>query len=165
MMLGRLFRHLFAGSSAGTFPDSALQAIAAAVQAGEQRHAGEVCFAVEAALAPAQVWSGLQARERAMEVFAQLQVWDTAANNGVLIYLLLADHRIEIVADRGLDDVVSAEQWRGVCQLMEEQLRGGQAQAATVTGVQAVSDILAAHFPHQPGAIDRNELPDWPHRL
>lgn len=164
-MIGRLLKHLFAGSSSGSFPDRDLHAIADAVTAGEQRHGGEVCFAVEAALSPAQVWSGMQARERALEVFAQLRVWDTAANNGVLIYLLLADHRIEIVADRGLDDRVSAEQWRGVCQLMEERLRGGQPQAAVVAGVQAVSDVLAVHFPRQPGDAAHNELADLPHRL
>ena len=108
----------------------------------------------------------MQARDRAAEVFAQLRVWDTRANNGVLLYLLLADHRIEIVADRGFDGLVSAEQWRGVCQLIEERLQGGRAEAAVLRGVEALSALLAAHFPaRRTATIDDNELPDLPHVL
>jgi uncharacterized membrane protein len=81
------------------------------------------------------------------------------------VYLLLADRRIEIVADRGLGGLVSAEQWRGVCQLMEERLRTGDAEDAALAGVAAVSDLLAEHFPQAPGAADENELPDAPHLL
>lgn len=164
-MLKRMLAHLLHGSSTRLYPQAALEAIAEAVHAGEQHHSGEVCFAVEAALSPAQVWSGMQAHERAQAVFGHLGVWDTAANNGVLIYLLLADHRIEIVADRGLDQLVSGEQWRGVCQLMEERLRAGQPREAAVAGVQAVSVLLTEHFPRLPGEHDENELPDLPHRL
>jgi uncharacterized membrane protein len=92
-------------------------------------------------------------------------VWDTAGNNGVLIYLLLADRRIEVVADRGLDPWVSAEQWRGVCQLMEERLRAGESEAAVSQGVAAVSALLAEHFPHTGDVDTINELPDLPRIL
>jgi uncharacterized membrane protein len=162
-MAARLLKHLFAPSDARLFPADVLQRIAAAVADGESRHRGEICFAVEAALPARTVLAGHAARDRAREAFAQLRVWDTVANNGVLLYLLLADHRIEIVADRGLDALVSAEQWRGVCQLMEERLRAGEAEAAVLQGVAAVSDLLAEHFPRGPGAADANELPDLPH--
>jgi len=162
-MVARVLKHLFAPSAARLFPAEVLQRIAAAVVAGESRHRGEVCFAVEAALPAHAVLAGHDARDRARDAFARLRVWDTAANNGVLLYLLLADHRIEIVADRGLDALVSAEQWRGVCQLMEERLRAGEAEAAVLQGVAAVSDLLAEHFPRGPDLADANELPDLPH--
>jgi len=110
-------------------------------------------------------WHGMTARDRALGVFAQLRVWDTHANNGVLVYLLLADHRIEIVADRGLDTLVSAEQWRGVCQVMEERLAAGEPEVAAIAGVAAISDLLAGHFPRAAGAADDNELPDSPRIL
>ena len=161
----RLLRHLFARSARTIFTNEVLHRIADAVAAGESRHRGEVCFAVESGLTPAQVFAGMQARARANDVFAQLKVWETDANNGVLVYLLLADHRIEIIADRGLRDCVSDAQWRGVCQLMEERLRAGDAEAAAIVGVQGVSDILAGHFPRAAGVADENELPDLPHIL
>ena len=161
----RLLRHLFARPARATFPETSLQRISAAVAEGELRHRGEVCFAVEPALELPALWAGRDARARAHEVFAQLRVWDTAANNGVLVYLLLADHRIEIVADRGLDGRVSAEQWRGVCQLMEERLKSGDAEDAAVAGIAAVSDLLAEHFPRVADDVDHNELPDRPHLL
>lgn len=161
----RLLKHLFAPSSARLFPEDTLHAITDAIAAGERGHTGELCFAVEPALHWRAVVAGIDARTRAHEVFAQLRVWDTAANNGVLIYLLLADHRIEIVADRGLADRVSAEQWRGVCQLIEEGLRSGHPDTAVLRGVEAASALLAEHFPRDAAVADANELPDRPHLL
>lgn len=161
----RLLRHLFAPSAQRRFPADAMRRIADAIAASESRHTGEICFAVEAALSWQAILRGVQARARAVETFARLQVWDTQANNGVLLYLLLADHRIEIVADRGLDGVVSDEQWRGVCQLMEERLRAGEPEAAVLHGVDAVSALLAAQFPQPPDAVDEDELPNQPHIL
>ena len=165
MSVARLLRHLFAPSARGLFPEDRLQRITSAVAEGESRHRGEICFAVEPALPALQVLRGMQARDRAHGVFAQLRVWDTQANNGVLVYLLLADQRIEIVADRGLIGLVSDEQWRGVCLLMEERLQAGEPEAAAVRGVAAVSDLLAEHFPRAAGDADENELPDLPRML
>lgn len=163
--IARLLRHVFAGPAGRLFPAASLQRIADAVSAGEARHRGEICFAVEPALPLRQVLRGAQARDRAHDVFTQLRVWDTRANSGVLVYLLLADRRIEVVADRGLAGLVSAEQWRGACALMEERLRAGEPEAAIVAGVAAISDLLAAHFPRTPGDADENELPDLPRVL
>ena len=164
--LPRLWRHLFAPTARRLFPEPALAQITEAIAHGEARHRGEVCFAVESALPSRAVVAGTQPRARAQEVFAQLRVWDTAANNGVLVYLLLADHRIEIVADRGLDGLVSAEQWGGVCLLMEERLRAGDVQDAALQGVLAVTDLIAQYFPRAADdSDDRNELPDRPHLL
>ena len=120
-------------------------------------------FAVESDLPVLSVWRGVQARDRAVEAFARLRTWDTAANNGVLIYLLLADHRIEIVADRGLHGRVSDAQWRGVCQLMEERLAAGEPEAAVIRGIAAVSDLLAGYFPQDGSQPDEDELPNRPH--
>ncbi|WP_144811482.1 TPM domain-containing protein [Aerolutibacter ruishenii] len=161
----RVLKHLFAPSAKRLFPEDALQRIAALIAASEARHTGEICFAVEPNLHPRAVLAGMGAQQRAREVFARLGVWDTRANNGVLLYLLLADHRIEIVADRGFDDRVSAEQWRGVCQLMEERMRVGEPEQAVAQAVTALSDLIAAHFPRAEGDVDRNELPDVPHLL
>src|SRR5262245_37355685 len=161
----RLLRHLFAVPSRRLFAADSLQRIAAAIAASEARHTGEIRFAVESALHPRAVLAGMQARDRAEEVFAQLRVWDTQANNGVLLYLLLADHRIEIVADRGFNGLVSPEQWRGACQLIEERLRAGEPEAAVLGGIEALSELVEAHFPRHADYIDTNELPDEPHLL
>ena len=161
----RLLRHLFAQPSRRLFAADALGRIAAAIAASEARHTGEIRFAVESALHPRAVLAGMQARDRAHEVFAQLRVWDTRGNNGVLLYLLLADHRIEVVADRGFDGRVTPEQWRGACQLVEERLKAGEPEAAVLRGVEALSALIEAHFPRGAGYVDDNELPDDPHLL
>lgn len=164
--LARLWRHLIVPTARRLFPEPALARITEVIAQGEARHSGEICFAVESALTCRAILAGTLPRARAQEVFAQLRVWDTTANNGVLVYLLLADQRIEIVADRGLDALVSAEQWGGVCLLMEQRLRAGDAQDAALQGVLAVSDLIAQHFPHAADDTDdRNELPDRPHLL
>ena len=158
----RVLRHVFARSARDLFPEDSLQRIADAIATGELRHRGEILFAVESELPLAMVLRGVQARACAEAAFARLRAWDTEANNGVLIYLLLADHRIEIVADRGLTGKVSAEQWRGVCLLMEERMQAGEPEQAVVRGVEAVSDLLSAHFPQVDGTPDRDELPNRP---
>jgi uncharacterized membrane protein len=102
----------------------------------------------------------MNARERALEVFGQLRVWDTERNNGVLIYLLMADRDVEIVADRGLNGLVQAAEWETVCQAMEADFRRGAYEAGVRQGVKAIGELLARHFP--PPANNRNELPDRP---
>lgn len=164
-MAARLLRHLFAPSATRRFPAAALARITAAIHASEATHAGEVCFAVEAALPLSRVMHGLDARTRAREVFAQLGVWDTAANNGVLLYVLLADHRLEIVADRGFDGRVGQDDWRNACVAVEGRLRDGDAEGAAIAGVEALSALVAAHFPRTEGVDDVDELPNAPRIL
>lgn len=161
----RVLRHLFARSAGSVLPQSALQRIAQAIAAGEARHGGQVCFAVESAVPMATVAAGHDARRCAEEAFARLRVWDTADNNGVLLYLLLADRRIEIVADRGVAAKVDAAQWRSICALMQQRLKSGNAEAAAIAGVEAVSAVLAAHFPRTGGHQRHNQLPDLPQIL
>jgi uncharacterized membrane protein len=161
----RWLRHLFAPSARHLFTPARMEAIAAAITAGEKIHSGEVMFAVEADLPLTALWRGVSPRARAEYAFTHLRTWDTRANNGVLIYLLLADHAIEIVADRGLHDKVLPAQWQQVCQTMEQRLRGGDGEAAVLAGVAAVSALLAEHFPAAAGDAGEDELPNRPQLL
>ena len=161
----RVLRHLLAlpGAVARAFPSEGFQRIEQAIREGEKLHDGEVRFAVEAALDPAQLWRGVSARSRAIEVFSALGVWDTERNNGVLLYLLLAERDVEIVADRGFNGKVSAAEWELICRRMEGALREGRHAEAVVEGIEGISQLAARHFPPRPGA--RNELPDAPARV
>jgi uncharacterized membrane protein len=141
-----------------TFSAGALKEIEASIAATERTHGGEIRFAVEGNLSAPELWRNVSARDRALEVFARLGVWDTEANNGVLIYLLWADHDVEIIADRGFNGRVTAQEWAAVCQQMEQHFRSNNPQQAVVEGVRAVGALVARHFP----AVDRNELPDRP---
>ena len=160
----RLIRHLFARPARAWFPEDAMERITAAIDAGELRHSGEICFAVEPALHWMDVLRGVDARTRAEEAFARLRVWDIEHNTGVLLYLLLADHRIELVADRGLRGVTQ-DQWRAVCERIEADLRAGDRAGAVVHGIEKLSDLLAQHAPLGAGREDRDELPNRPRFL
>lgn len=162
MDFGRLLRHLATSSRLvrRRFPASALAAIEAAITAGEQRHEPEIRFAVEAALHPRAILRGITPRARAIDVFSELRVWDTEHNTGVLIYLLLADRDVEIVADRGVAGQVAPVEWEVICREMEAHLREGRYEAGALAGIRAASDLLARHFPARgPG---RGEQPDRP---
>lgn len=160
--LGRWFKHLFMPPWAWrrAFPHATLDAIEAAIHQSENRHNGEIRFAIETSLAPAQVWRGMSGRERAIEVFSNLRVWDTEHNSGVLIYLLLADHNIEIVADRGIDAQVEQSAWEAVAQAMEAAFRQGDFERGALTGIEQVSALLATHVP--PRSSNPNELANRP---
>ena len=158
MDFARVARHLFVlpGAVRRAFPAAAMSAIEDAIAASEKRHGGEIRFVVEPALD--RPFSGQAARERALEVFSLLRLWDTAQRNGVLIYLLLADRDIEIVADRGIQ--APAQEWEAICRTMESALARGQFAQAALDGIGAVSRLLEREFPPRSG--DRNELPDRP---
>ncbi len=166
MQFGRLLRHVSAPHwrTRMLFPKSTLDAIEQAVTRAERTHAGEIRFAIETSLAPLHVINDVSARERALEVFAHLKVWDTEHNNGVLIYVQLADHAVEIVADRGLQKRIAQSDWEAVCRLMEEHFRRGRYRAGAIAGVDAVGTLLARHYPAaaDPAASIRNQLPDRP---
>jgi uncharacterized membrane protein len=158
----RILRHTFAeGSARRKFPARTLDAIQHAIAAGEKRHAGQVMFAVEGALPLRDLARGRSARQRAHEVFAHLRVWDTKHNSGVLIYVLLADHAIEILADRGIAAKVDEAEWKSICAQMQQRFAAGEFERGAVDGVRAVADILAKHFPAD-GTSRDNELPDRP---
>jgi uncharacterized membrane protein len=163
MNFSRLGRHLLAlpGAVRRAFPPAAMAAIEQAIARSETQHRGEVRFAVEAALDASSLLAGESARERALEVFAQLGVWDTAENNGVLVYLLLADRDVEIVADRGINALAGHAQWEAICRTMEAALRRGEFEQAVLGAIEAITQLLARHFPPRAGA-ERNELADRP---
>jgi uncharacterized membrane protein len=160
----RWFRHTFAtrGDVRRAFPPEALGRIEAAVTASERIHSGEIRVAIEGALEPGEIWRGKSPRERALEVFAALGVWDTAANNGVLVYVLLADRDVEIVADRGFNGLVSAAEWTAVCEDIQREFRAGRFAAGVLTGVEDVGRVIGAHYPQRPGQRDEDELPNRP---
>jgi uncharacterized membrane protein len=163
--LSRLARHVFTlpGAVARALPKSAMQAIEQVVAKSETAHRGEIRFAAEAALETNDLLAGETARERALEVFSQLRIWDTEENNGVLIYLLLADRDVEIVADRGINSKVASAEWERICHRMETSFSRGDFRQGVVDGIVEVSALLARHYPARPG--DRNELPDKPATL
>lgn len=158
----RLLRHLLTPAWLVhlKFNHAAMQQITAAIAATEKQHAGEIRFAVEAALPLADLLKNCDARSRGVELFSRLRIWDTEHNNGVLIYLLLADRNVEIVADRGIYRKVDARAWEEIALSMEQLCREGDFVAAVTTGIYGVSRLLGEHFPAR--AHDLNELPDEP---
>jgi uncharacterized membrane protein len=166
MRFGRLLRHVAASHwrTRLLFPQRTLDAIEQAVARAERTHAGEIRFAIETSLAPLHVINDLSPRARALDVFAHLKVWDTEHNNGVLIYVQLADRDVEIVADRGLAARVSQPEWEAVCRLMEEHFRAGRYEAGAIAGVDAAGTLLAHHYPPhlKPATASDNQLPDRP---
>ena len=162
----RLKRMLQHGLSSETqrkrlFSHDVLTAIKEATQACESRHAGEIRFAVETALPFSALWWQQTARQRAIEIFAREHVWDTEHNNGVLIYVLLAEREVEILADRGVGNArVPASEWENCCQIMEAHFRQAAFQAGAIAGIEAVADVLNRYPPAMADA--GNELPDQP---
>ncbi|SEL45198.1 TPM domain-containing protein [Nitrosovibrio tenuis] len=163
MNFTRMLRHLFTGHVAikRVFSETALTAIGKAIENSEISHEGEIRFAVEAALNTPSLLRDQSGRERAVEVFSQLRVWDTEHNNGVLIYLLLADRNVEIIADRGINVRVKAEEWERICREMETAFAQGQFETGVIAGIDAIGRHLQEHFPTTTGGGE-NELPDRP---
>jgi uncharacterized membrane protein len=162
MGIKRIGRHLLANRSRvrRAFPAKALAAIEQAIKASEATHAGQIRFVVEGALDGAPLLRNQSARARALDVFSHLRIWDTAHNNGVLIYLLLADRDVEILADRGIDALVGAAEWEKICRAMEAEFGKENFEAGVLKGIETVSRHLAKHFPKR--GAGANELPDAP---
>ena len=163
MDIKRIVKHLSLSHAAlrRTFSSRALDNIEQAIAEAERTHAGQIRFAVEAALNIKPLFAGQSARERAIEVFSNLRVWDTEHNNGVLIYLLLADRKVEIVADRGIHVKLGPAVWEEVCREMEIAFRQGKFEQGVIAGIHSVGAHLAQHYP-QTGSNKINELPDRP---
>ncbi|MCX7172223.1 MAG: TPM domain-containing protein, partial [Proteobacteria bacterium] len=145
-------------------PVTTLMEIESAVKAVEQAHAGELRFVVEAGMPLQHLWHGVTSRERAIEVFSQLRIWDTEHNNGVLIYLQLIDRRVEILADRGINAKVAQPKWDAICREMETMFRTGAYAQGALQAVASIGQLLAENFPAAPGSREMiaNELPDRP---
>ena len=142
------------------FPRKTLLAIEQAIKASETAHVGEIRFVVEGALEGSPLFKGQSARERAIDVFSQLRIWDTEHNNGLLVYLLLADRAVEIVADRGIHSKVGSREWESICHTMETAFNQKDFERGVVHGLQAVTQHLMKHFPAS--GVGRNELTNKP---
>lgn len=162
MMIRRILKHLLIPPwrLRQVFSSEVLSAIDAAVAASEKRHRGEIRFAVEAGLDLHDLRGGVDARARAVEVFARLRVWDTEENTGVLIYVQWIDRQVEILADRGIARLVPQSAWEVICRQMEADFRAGRFGEGSVAAVAAVGELLAAVIPA--GAVNPNELPNNP---
>ena len=162
MNFKRIMKHLSTGRATvrHAFSQHALDAVERTIRETEAKHNGQIRFAVEAALDLKPLLAGQTARERALEVFSQLRVWDTEHNNGVLLYLLLADRDVEIVADRSIHTRLGQETWETICREMEAAFREGRFEAGVLAGIQAVGKHLSHHFPPRSGKP--NEMPDRP---
>jgi uncharacterized membrane protein len=160
--LKRMLRHLFctAARTRVLFSPAVLAQIEAAIGAAEAQHSGEIRFVVETALHPAALWHNVTPRQRALQVFAHLRIWDTHHNNGVLIYVLRADRAVEILADRGISARVSEAEWQAVCRKVEAHYRAGRYAEGSCAAVAGVARILGQHFPG--GGSGANELPNQP---
>lgn len=164
MQFKRVLSHLFYSRHRlrRAFPPACLARIEAGIRAAEAGHDGQIRFAVEAALEGAPLWRNQSARERAIDVFSQLRVWDTERNNGILIYLLMADHDVEIVADRGVNARVEPAEWSKICREMEAHFRSGAFETGLLAGIHAVAEHLRRHYPRSGGADIANEMADRP---
>ncbi len=163
-VIRRLIRHLVREDFAArrAFPRLVRVRIGSAIAVQERRHSGELRFVVEGGLSPRQLLRGTTPRERAIELFARLGVWDTEANNGVLVYVLLADRAVEIVADRGIHARVGTQAWEIICGEMQRRFAARHFEDGALAGLQAVSDLLAVHFPVRAGQDNTDELPNEP---
>ena len=162
MNFGRILKHLWTPSRIvrRAFPAPVMKAITEAVKQSEGLHRGQIRFAVEGVLDLRKLAHDVQPEERALEVFSRLRVWDTAENNGVLVYLLLADRHVEIVADRGVHGRVGADGWDPICRRMEQSFAAGRFEQGILDGIRAITEILAREYPATGHAT--NELPDEP---
>jgi uncharacterized membrane protein len=160
----RILKHRWhdEGDARRALGGGALERLQQRIAASERGHSGEIRVCVEAGLPLSYLWRGATARERALAMFGKLGVWDTEGNNGVLIYLLLADHSIEIVADRGLSQRVGAKHWQAITAGMSEAFRAGRFEDGLNAAVDAVTQALREHFPLAAEGSNPNELPDAP---
>src|ERR1035437_468579 len=164
----RIFKHRWLDASAAqrAIPPAMMQRLQQRVAASEQRHSGEIRIYVEAGLPMSYLWrrasTGQMTRQRALAMFSKLRVWDTERNNGVLIYLLLVERAIEVVADRGLNDKVAPQVWQKMVSSMQQAFKEGDFEAGLTQALEQVTAVLVQHFPLGQGEANRNELPDAP---
>lgn len=160
--ISRFLRHLFSSNqqTKKNFPASTMKRIEDAIALSERHHNGQIRFIVETSLSPLALYQGQSVRERALEIFSLFRIWDTANNNGVLLYLLIADHAFEIIADRNIHAKAGQVYWDHVCKDMEKLLKSHQFEEGILFGIERISNVLKQHFPES--VITPNELPDQP---
>jgi uncharacterized membrane protein len=144
------------------FGEADLTRIAEAVGNSEKYHTGQIVVALEASLPLELLLDGMTPRQRAEQTFKLLNVWDTEANNGVLLYLCLADRDVEIIADRGIHSHVGTQAWESICREMETMLKARVTSDPIVTAVQRIGALLEQFHPRSDGQQADNMLPDKP---
>jgi uncharacterized membrane protein len=142
------------------FTPAVLNAIESEISHSETQHSGEIRFVVEGALDGAPLFKNQSAHDRALDIFSRLRIWDTQDNNGLLIYLLLADHAVEIIADRGINAKVGHDEWQTICRSMENEFSRGHFQTGVCDAIKSITKHLVEHFPIS--ETDKNELPNKP---
>jgi uncharacterized membrane protein len=162
--LRRALRHVFTSPRAlhRALPAAAIERIAQAIRQAEAGHQGEIRFVIEAALPWSYLRRNAPPRERALMMFSKLRVWDTEHNNGVLLYVNLADRAVEVVADRGIAARVPRAQWQAICHQARDHFREDRLEPGAITAIEAIGAVLAEHFPLAAGEKRGNELPDQP---
>jgi len=162
MNLARFWKHILMSplQARRSFGPEVMEAIEREIGLQEKRHRGEIRFVVEAELTTGQLWADLTSRDRARQVFAEQGVWNTEENTGVLIYILLADRHVEIVADRGITARVAESEWQAICRIMDDHFRERRFEEGALAGIRAVSELLSRHFPAREANPD--ELPNRP---
>lgn len=163
--LHRLYRNIFMGplEARRLFTDQVMRELQGTIEESERKHAAELQLVIDGGLSLPELLSPLSSRQKAIELFSHLRVWDTEANNGVLLYLLVAEHSIEIVADRGITSKIRDGAWEKICDDMVASFKKGKYQQGVQVGIEEITAVLAEHFP--PGDDRRNELHDAPIRL
>lgn len=158
----RLFRHLWITSAHGkrTFPQPVLDAIQTAIAKGEKQHRAEIRLIIEPSLPFYEVWQGTTTRQRARELFAEYRIWDTEENCGILIYINLADHKVEIIADRTVGRILNAEIWQSICQTMTRGFAQGIFETSTVSAIERLNALLHETFPDD--GASANQLSNRP---
>lgn len=162
MDIGRILRHLLASERATrrAFPEKTLSAIERAIHGSEKLHSGELRFVVEGGLDLGRALRGMTPRERAIEVFSELHVWDTEYNSGVLIYVQLVDHTTVVLADRGIARRAPADVWKDICDRMDTMFHDGRFEEGALAAIAEITELLQQHF--AAGASDRDELVNRP---
>lgn len=161
-MLSRLLRHLTTTTASGkrAFPAATLKAIEEVIRQGERMHRAEVKLVIEVALGPMDILRKVTARRRARELFSHYRVWDTEGNCGVLVYINLADHKVEIIADRTVDSALMPDEWRSLCRTMTQGFSRGLFHDSILGALVAMNQKLRQNFPDT-GERD-NQLSDAP---
>jgi uncharacterized membrane protein YgcG len=147
----RALRHLCTTRYSGkkAFPCATLTAIQQAIADGESLHRAEIRLIVEPSLELSEIFAGVSSRQRAHELFSQYRIWDTEENAGILIYIELADHQVEIVADRGIASLIPNHYWHAICKTMTEGFAQGKYHDSVLQGLQQLNAVLQEHFPEQ----------------
>ena len=162
MNMSRVFNHLLHPPwlVRYKFPPATLDRIEECIKNSETQHSGEICFAVESSISFFELLQNNSSFEHGIDVFSELRIWDTAQNNGVLILLILADRKVEIVADRGLNEKITEDEWQRICQFMEKSFLQNNFEAGVVEGIHEITQLLTKHYPSKAGTT--NELPNKP---